>query len=216
MELRGLAAVAIAVALAPAPVRAQEAAVDRATSQQLASDVRPARQLDAAPVGIGARFGYGHAYSNGVPDAWLLRFDYEAFLFLAPRNTVGGLFGFLTGFDYWHARDGMPDNWGFGMPAAFVVGMRAVAVRGLVGFGVNALTIDQVADDTGVGWMAPMALANVGLDIYGFTTTVDARVSRRWQFGADDHTQWMLSVMIGATLEPRYKRRFFEGPAAGT
>jgi len=215
MELRGLAAVAIAVALVPASVRAQEAAAPRTPSPSLASDVRPAPPYEPAPVGIGARFGLGYAYADGVPDAWLLRFDYETFLFIAPRNTVGGLFGFLTGFDYWHAKDGMPDNWGFGMPAAFVVGVRAVAVRGLVGLGTNAFTIDQVADDTGFGWLAPMALANVGLDIHGVTAMFDARVSRRWQFGADDHTQWMLSVMIGATLEPRHNRRFFDGQAPG-
>ena len=212
MELRGLAAVAVAVALAPASARAQEAAAPQTPPPSLASDVRPAPPYEPAPVGIGARFGYGYAYSDGVPKASLFRFDYEAFLFIAPRNTVGGLFGFLTGFDYWTAR---PDNWGFGLPAAFVVGMRAVAVRGLVGLGTNAFTIDQVADDTGFGWLAPMALANVGLDVYGFTAMFDARVSRRWQFGADDHTQWMLSVMIGATLEPRYNRRFFDGPAPG-
>lgn len=200
---------AIAVGLTPS-AHAQEAAVAPANPHALASDVRPVPPQEPAPVGIGARFGYGYAYADGVPDSWLLRLDYETFLFITPRDQVGGLFGFLTGFDYWHAKDGMPDNWGFGLPGAFVVGVRAVAVRGLVGFGVNAFTIDQVADDTGVGWMAPLAVANLGLDIHGITAMFDARVSRRWQFGADDHTQWMLSVMIGATLEPRYNRRFFE------
>ncbi|HEY5944646.1 MAG TPA: hypothetical protein VIV40_04105 [Kofleriaceae bacterium] len=222
MELRGLAALVVGFALAPATSQAQQAAgdpaepvTDSAHPQQLGTDLRPRPSPTAANVGIGARVGGGLAYSDGVPDAWLFRFDYEAFLYLAPRGTVGGLFGFLTGWDYWHARSG-PNNWGFGMPTAFVIGMRAVAVRGLVGFGVNAFTIDQVNDDTGFGWCAPLALADVGLDIHGLTLMADARVSRRWQFGADDHTQWMFSVMVGSTLEPRYNRAFFDGPAPGS
>jgi hypothetical protein len=215
MELRGLAAaLAVAVGLAPGVVSAQTAASDTAAKPQPASDIRPANPQGSANVGIGARMGGGVAYADGVPDAWLFRFDYEAFLYIAPRGTVGGLFGFLTGFDYWKSSN-TTDNWGLGMPTAFVVGMRAVAVRGLVGFGFNALTIDQVADDTGLGWCAPMAIANLGLDVHGWTVMADARVSRRWQFGADDFTQWMFSVMVGATLEPKYNRRFFEGPAPG-
>ena len=182
--------------------------------QPVAEDPPPSRpRPPPANVGIGARLGYGWAYSDGVPDAYLIRFDYEAFPFITDRHTVGGLFGFNLGFDYWHARDRVPDNWGLGLPFAFVVGMRAVAARGYVGVGVNAITLDQVDDDTGFGWMAPMALANVGLDLFGWNATFDTRVSRRWQFGAPDHTQWMFSIMIGATLEPKYNRSFFEGPA---
>ena len=218
MELRGLAAALVVLAaalvvLAAAPAAAQTAAEPGAGSgsaaQTLATDVRPVPPHEPAPVGIGARLGYGWAYADGVPDAHLFRLDYETFVFITPRHTVGGMFGFLTGFDYW--KGGEKDNWGFGLPAAFIIGMRAVAVRGYVGAGVNGFTIDQWNDDTGFGWMAPMAVANVGLDLFGFTASFDTRVSRRWQFGSPDHTQWMFSVMIGAVLEPRHNRRFFEG-----
>jgi hypothetical protein len=222
MELRGLAALVMVVGLAPGAAVAQTAAgsaADRGPGDSEigtpgTTDVRPRAPHGSANVGVGARIGGGVAYADGVPDAWLFRFDYEAFLYIAPRGTVGGLFGFLTGFDYWKSSN-TTDNWGLGLPTAFVVGMRAVAVRGLVGFGFNALTIDQVADDTGLGWCAPMAIANFGLDVHGWTVMADARVSRRWQFGADDFTQWMFSVMVGATLEPKHNRRFFEGPAPG-
>lgn len=227
MDLRGLAALAVASFVGAGAADAQTAAslddagtaagaatAEVAKPAQIASDVRPRYPHEPANVGVGARIGGGVAYADGVPDAWLFRFDYEAFLYIAPRGTVGGLFGFVSGFDYWRSND-VSNNWGLGLPTAFVVGMRAVAVRGLVGFGFNALTIDQVADDTGLGWCAPMAIANLGLDVHGWTVMADARVSRRWQFGADDFTQWMFSVMVGATLEPKYNRAFFDGPAPG-
>jgi hypothetical protein len=217
MELHGLVTVAIVLAAAPAaPALGQTAASEPgAGSQTLASDVKPQPPRDFANVGMGARLGAGVAYSEGVPDAWLVRLEHELFPFITPRHTVGGLFGFMIGFDYWHARDGVPNNWGIGLPASFVLGMRAVAVRALVGLGVNALTIDQVDDDTGFGWFAPMAMANVGVDLFGWTAMLDTRVSRRWQFGAPDHTQWMFSVMIGRTFEPRHDQAFYNGPAPG-
>jgi len=210
MELRGLATAFVALALAPA-AQAQTAAGEGSAGNTLATDVRPHDPGERPNVGIGARLGGGLAYADGVPDAWLMRLDYELFPFLAPRHAFGGLFGFTVGFDYWHARRGVANNWGLGLPAAFVVGMRAVAVRGYLGVGVNAMTLDQVADDTGLGWMAPMAVANVGLDLFGVNASLDTRVSRRWQFGAPDHTQWMFALMIGATLEPKHNRAFFDG-----
>lgn len=235
MELRGLAVV---VALAPATAAsAQQAATAEGSAassgsathnagsageQKVASDpptlgsdvLRSPRRESPPPfpnAGIGARIGYGWAYADGVPDSFLLRLDYEAFFYIAPRHTVGGLVGFIYGFDWWHAKDKVPDNWGFANPVAVVGGMRVVIARAYVGVGVNAITIDQIDDDTGFGFCSPMALANIGLDIYGFTAMFDTRVARRWQIGSPDITQWVFSIMIGATLEAKHNRAFFEG-----
>ena len=222
MGLPGLAVVVVCALAAPAA--AQQAASEpgagsggsgssghtAASGSELGSDVVRRESPHKFPhAGIGARLGYGWAYAGGVPDAYLVRLDYEAFLFITPRHTVGGMFGFIYGFDYWHARDGVPDNWGFGMPTAVVIGMRAVVVRGYIGGGLNAITVDQVADDTGFGWCSPMAIANVGLDLFSFNVTFDTRVSRRWQVGSPDITQWMFSIMVGATLEPKHHPRAF-------
>lgn len=195
MELRGLATMACVLALAP-----------DATAQTAATDERPSARREVPKVGIGAHVGGGVAYASGVPDAWMARLEYEAFPFLAPRGTVGGLFGFLGGIEYWR---GGADNWGMTTPFAIVGGMRAVAVRGYVGFGLDMAGIDQVADDTGFVYCAPLALASLGLDVRGITVMADARVSRRWQIGADDHTQWMFGLMVGSTLEPVRDQRYF-------
>ena len=53
---------------------------------------------------------------------------------------------------------------------------------------------------------APMATARLGLDVLGFQLGADARVVRRWQIGAPDHTQWQLGAFIGATWESKDRR----------
>ena len=196
MARRGLGAYLVVMTVASGSAAAQPSAVELPPAPPQPQDV-----------GFGGRIGGGVAYAEGVSDAWHARLDNETFLFITPRGTVGGLFGFLTGFDFWR---GEPNNWGFGLPTAVVVGMRAVALRGMVGVGFNGLIVDQVDDDTGVGFAAPLALANLGLDVHGFTVLADARVSRRWQIGAADHTQWTFGVTIGATLESRHNRAVFD------
>lgn len=195
MELRGLATMVCVLALAPA-----------AAAQTAATDERPSPRREIPEVGIGVHAGGGVAFAAGVPDAWVARLEYEAFPFLTPRGTVGGLFGFLGGLQYWR---GGADNWGISAPVALVLGMRAVAMRGYVGFGLDMAGIDQVADDTGFVYCAPLALASLGLDVRGITLMADARVSRRWQIGAADHTQWTFGLMLGKTLEPARDRRSF-------
>jgi hypothetical protein len=197
---RGLGALLVVMTVASGTAAAQPSAVEL-----------PPAPSQPPNVGFGARLGGGVAYANGVSDAWHARLDNETFLFITPRGTVGGLFGFLTGFDFWR---GEPNNWGFGLPTAFVVGMRAVVLRGTIGVGFNGLIVDQVDDDTGVGFAAPLALANLGFDIHGVSVLADARVTRRWLIGADDHTQWTFGVTIGATLESRHNRAAFDGRPA--
>ena len=198
MELPRLAVLVVVVAAAPVAHAQQAAAPDSA--ERAASRHTHSHHGNGA---LGMRVGGGAAYANGVPDAWLVRLDYELFLHLPPRGTVGAVLGYVVGLDYWR---GAPDNWGFGLPFNFVLGVRAPFVRGYVGWGFDYLLVDQVNGDTGVGFAAPMALVNLGVDINGWTVIADTRVTRRWQLGAPDHTQWMFSVMVGGTLEGKRER----------
>jgi hypothetical protein len=128
-------------------------------------------------------------------DGWVARLDYELFPVMWPHGTVGPLLGFMSGLEYW--RDG--DDKGFSVPVLWTGGVRAYAMRALLGVGIHAITIDSVGGDTGVGLWGPIAMASIGVDVWGVRVGVDARATRRWQIGADDFTQLQLAISVGYT-----------------
>jgi hypothetical protein len=154
------------------------------------------------PAGLGGALTVGRAGMAGTEAGWLVRLDYEVFPVLAPRDTPGVLFGFHVGWEVWRAS---PD-WGLALPVAIVFGVRAQPVRATIGVGVDGLLVDVVDDDTGVGFYAPLACARVGADVFGLQLGADARIVRRWQIGAPDHTQWQLGAFLGATWESKDRR----------
>jgi len=153
----------------------------------------PAAFIGVAGGGIvGAKDIHGSAYVG--------RFEVNAFPVFAPEDHPGAIVGFGYGFEYWRAG---PDNWGFALPAGAQIGARVGPVHGTVGFGIHALVVDQIDDDTGVGSWAPYASAQLGLHLWKFTTVIDGRIDHRWLGGAADRTQWSLGVMFGITEETR-------------
>jgi len=170
-----------------------------------AADRRAERAAPHAPPGIGGTLTVGRA---GMPDTetgWLVRLDLETFPVFARAGIPGPFLGFHTGFEIWSSSRGG----GFGMPITMVVGVRAQPVRASIGFGFEGLTIEAVDDDTGVGLYQPFASARLGFDVFGVQLGADARVVRRWQIGAPDHTQWQVGAFAGMTWEgkdrgPRY------------
>ena len=134
---------------------------------------------------------------------WLARFEYEMLAFYAPDGTIGPVVGMTGGFEYW--RDA-PDQ-GIAMPVGLVIGVRVLPIRATIGLGVHAINVDEVDDDTGVGLYAPYAGASLGLDIRGVRVFADTRISRHWQLGADDFTQWQLGLSVGYTMGPAQMRR---------
>ncbi len=142
------------------------------------------------PSGIGASAVLGWA-----SDGWMARLEYELLPVMWPHGTVGPIVGLVGGLEYW--RD--EDDQGFSLPLVLTTGIRAYAMRAMLGIGVHALTIDNVAGDTGVGVFGPIAMATVGLDVWGVRVGVDVRATRRWQFGADDFTQLQLGISVGYT-----------------
>lgn len=153
------------------------------------------------PAGLGGTLTIGRAGMSGTPTGWLVRLDYELFPVLAPRDTAGPILGFHVGWEVWRAK---PD-WGLSLPMAVVLGVRAQPVRATLGVGLDMLLVDVVNDDTGVGLYAPFACARVGGDVLGIQIGADARITRRWQFGAPDHTQWQLGVLAGWTWESKHR-----------
>lgn len=184
-----------------------------AAAQPIATGPRspePARPIAAGPRspepahpsgGLGGALTIGRAGMSGTETGWLVRLDYEAFPVLPPSGIPGVIFGFHVGWEVWRSA---PD-WGLSLPVAIVLGVRAQPVRATIGVGVEALVVDVVDDDTGVGFYAPLACARVGADVFGFQLGADARIVRRWQIGAPDHTQWQLGVFIGKTWGSKYR-----------
>jgi hypothetical protein len=149
-------------------------------------------------MGLGMNLALASPANLGTIDGWLGRLEYELLLVYGEDDEVGPVVGLVGGMEYWR-NDG---DSGFAMPVGMVLGIRAVMMRATIGFGIHAITIDEIADDTGVGLYGPYTNATVGLDIRGVRVFADARVSRHWQFGADDFTQWQLGLAVGYTMGP--------------
>jgi hypothetical protein len=155
---------------------------------------------DDIPVhsGLGGRLVLGQGFADGVGDAWLGRLEFEAFPVLSDRHHAGLMAGFTAGYEYW--RSG-PGTWGTGIPFQQEFGVRVFPFRATLGYGFYGFLVDRVKGDTGFGMVAPLASARAGFDVWGYTVMADARVTRRWQFGADDFTQWTFTVSVGFTFE---------------
>ena len=183
MNLRQLS---ILAALAPAVAHAQVAA-------------KVAEPPPHPRAGLGVELGFGVVRSGDLPDGWAGRLMYHLMPALPAPHRVGALFDLAIGYEYW--RSG-PGTWGTDLPAELELGIRVPGVRAELGVGFDAMLLDQVHGDTGFGLWAPLASATAGIDLWHVTLMADARVTRRWQLGADDHTQWMFTLGLGYTEEP--------------
>jgi|JI6StandDraft_1071083.scaffolds.fasta_scaffold39359_2 hypothetical protein len=191
------ALVAVATVVGAAPAAAQAVAVDPGRTP--AAPLRSRNPHPPAGFSIGVALGYEH--QDGFDRGWLARLDYDVFPLLTPRGRFGGYFGFQPSLQIWDSDDG----WGVGIPFAIAMGVRAPGVRAGISFGFEAFSVEQLDDDTGVGLYQPLAGARVVLDLAGFYAGADARVTRRWQIGADDHTQWQASLVFGHTWETKLR-----------
>ena len=134
----------------------------------------------------------------GTVSGWLGRLEYELLMAYAEDDELGPVGGITGGVEYWrHGEDS-----GFAMPIGMVVGVRVLPIRATVGLGLHAITIDERDGDAGFGLYGPYAGATFGFDIRGVRVFAETRVSRHWQLGADDFTQWQLGIGIGYTMAP--------------
>ncbi|MBP8811393.1 MAG: hypothetical protein KBG48_15830 [Kofleriaceae bacterium] len=157
----------------------------------------PERSGHHPHAGLGAGLTVGLARSSATDDGWVARLDYDVLPVLAPRGTFGGVFGFAIAGELWKAGE----DWGLGLPFAMALGVRGRGFRAVGLLGWETFLVDSVADDTGVGFFAPLAGVRAGLDLAGWQLGADVRVIRRWQFGADDLTQWQVGVFLSHIIE---------------
>ena len=163
------------------------------------------------PAGLGAGVAFGWAGQIDGPSGWSARLDYEVLPVYGHRpDAAGFVFGAQPGIEVWRSGD---DNWGFSLPIGIVAGARLFPMRAVVGVGVDAILIDQVNDDTGVGFYAPFALAKLGFDVSGFQLGLDARLGYRWQIDAPDHGRWQLGLYAIKTIDIAARDRRRRGVA---
>jgi hypothetical protein len=198
---RLLSAIVIGAALlATSALAAAQTAAERPVPLTVATQpVASAPDHRHPHAGLGGGLSLGLVDGPGADRGWVARLEYELFPALTPPGKLGGFFGFLPGFQAWRTERG----WGLGVPVAFTLGVRAPGVRFGVIAGVEALLVDTVDGDTGVGLYAPLAGLRLATEVRGWYAAADVRVTRRWQFGADDFTQWQAAFAIGHTWETR-------------
>jgi hypothetical protein len=149
--------------------------------------------------------GFGIANADDLDGpGYLGRMEVMAFPLWRDAAHPGVIVGFGYGFEYWRAG---ADNWGLALPAGMQLGARVGPMHGVIGFGIHAVVVDQIDDDTGVGAYSPYASAAIGLHLGPATIVVDGRIDHRLLYGADDRTQWSLGIMVGMTGDLTPSRR---------
>ena len=146
-------------------------------------------------VDAGLSVGLAGLRDRGV--GWMARLELAQLQALPDPGRLGGLFGIGAGVQAW-AGDGAG---GAGLPMTIMLGVRSRGVRGFVQLGFESILVDRIDRDVGVGLMAPLAGAQLAIDVAGWHAGVDARIERRWQFGAADRTQWQLTIAVAKTWE---------------
>jgi hypothetical protein len=142
-----------------------------------------------------AGFGGSAVFGWSGDDGWVARLDYELLPVMAPHGTFGPVLGSMGGLEYWRH----DDDQGFSIPALWVGGVKLFPMRVLLGVGIEALTVDKVNSDWGVGTCGPIAMASVSLDVVGIRVGVEARATRHVNIGADDFNQLQLAISVGYT-----------------
>jgi hypothetical protein len=161
---------------------------------------RPHAQPSDEVSGMNLVAGWSQLH-GGVP-GWMVRLEGEILGTSPKGRDSGAILGALHGFEYWQVNPSPGErDFGFSAPVAVIAGLRLYPLRVVVGAGLDAILVDHVKRDTGVGFYAPFALANASIDLDGWRIGADARVERRWQIGAVDHTQYQLTFHIGHNFE---------------
>lgn len=153
--------------------------------------VRPPADLRA-----GISLAGGSVATPGIDQGWYGRLDFSA-LAGKRKGWFGGTIGADAGFEYWTSSGGS----GGGIPMSVSFG----ALGPLSHLGINLgfeFLVDDRDDDLGFGIYAPFARAKLGFDFGAVMILADSQIQYRWQWGADDYTDYRLGLSIALLGEP--------------
>jgi hypothetical protein len=187
----------VAVVVVVLCARAAVAQVAAMPAPAAAAQRQPVREWCDCEGELGIEIGGGGATESGRPTAGLGRIDTVAVL--APHREVGLLVAMHLGMEYW---TNGPDQ-GFDTPFGVSLGARVFPFRITIGVGTDLFLVDRVAASAGFGMYAPYASARLGVSVGGWSVTVDARATYRWQFFSASRGQYTAALMIGRTLRTR-------------
>lgn len=145
---------------------------------------------------VGLTLSGGGLLTPGLSQGWYGRIDGTALSGYA--GDWHSVYGVLAGFEYWSASNGS----GGGVPAAFRVGLVGPLSQFAIDLGAETLIFDDRDDDFGFGIYAPFARALLGFDFGDVALLIDSQVQYRWQWGADDFTDYRLGASLSLLGEP--------------
>ncbi|MCA9634303.1 MAG: hypothetical protein KC766_41945 [Myxococcales bacterium] len=138
----------------------------------------------------GLSLAAGSVATPGIDQGWYGRLDFTT-LAGKRKGLFGGVIGADAGFEYWTSTGGS----GGGIPIAVGFG----ALGPLSHFGIDLgfeFLIDDRDDDLGFGIYAPFARGKLGFDFGSVMILADSQIQYRWQWGADDYTDYRLGLNI--------------------
>ena len=155
-------------------------------------------QVDADLTGA---LNFGRVFVDGANPGFYGRFDFGTTLrFKLQKHLVVGTF---SSFEGWASpRDDSDELNGGGTLAVMAyVGVISPFSILSVGIGSDVLLLDHVHGDTGFGGYAPAAMAQLGVGSGPLRFVADARISYRWQLGAEDRTLFRLGGAVQMTFD---------------
>jgi hypothetical protein len=146
------------------------------------------RRKESVALGVAA----GRVFNSKISDGFYGRIGLDGLLRNTSDSTTTALRVEMLSIEAWSS----PDGGGGSLPLLLQLGAASGPFVGALGVGWHWVLIDHV-DSTGVGFLAPLAAANLGLDLGFLRVMADARASYRWQFTAHDRAQ----VLVGGIVE---------------
>lgn len=198
MLLALLSVLRLAAAPAAEPAPPADGAPDELATDPAGVDDTAVQHDHEAPrphgwVGLGVHLEGGIADTTGAGTGYEGRLEYRMLLLSKPGTwrAYGGMSGGFGGYS-------TEGGWGIDLPTGVILGWLG-PISGEAIFGGNALALDRIDDDTGVGLLAPFAGASLGVKIGDVEVAATARATYRWQLGADDRGQLTLGLRVGST-----------------
>lgn len=181
--------------------------VKKETTVVTVKRTRKSRLKPPEDVRAGLSLAAGSIATPGIDQGWYGRLEMSA-LAGKREGLFGGVVGADAGFEYWTSSDGS----GGGIPMAVTLG----ALGPLTHFGLDLgfeFLVDDRNDDTGFGIYSPFARGKLGFDFGPVMILAESQIQYRWQWGAEDYTDYRLGVSIKLLGEPELPARVVEeGP----